>query len=335
MLTIRLLLLALVCSAVVLPVVAEEEIRDAYANEIGEPIWVTDTHTYEEVKEGTASDNFKPNPYLDKQTHTTTTINTEKEKSYQLGKDEQLYSRVEEASASEPEIESHTDYTTEKLENGTMVKKTTTKTVRRSRSKIIKTVRKFWKDEGVIVSIQELIMDFAKYFGSDLSEDDYKLFNAIAYTDPVSAKIEYEYFQTSTENLRDSLRKATRLFSAVLTENDLIEMEEDIKKCKDGAYVKTLDTSGNEQNTAALWEIHAEVFMATCGGRVPAHQLFAYSASKQGIYQPKKYSEPNAATIDRVITNWLYKHIFNLFTCTNAQYKAPFSSTTQSTSRAL
>ena len=49
----------------------------------------------------------------------------------------------------------------------------------------------------------------------------------------------------------------------------------------------------------------------------PGVQIFSWSGSKTGGWNPGMYSEPNAETIDALMTQWLYRNLYLLVTCQN------------------
>lgn len=245
------------------------------------------------------------------------------EKSYQLGKNEELLKCWEETDGVKPITKTVTEIVNTILPDGRLSNKTITRQVTINHSLKVKQVKKFWTTKYNLKSVTSLIAGFTKKYAQELSDAELALFNSIALTDNNQFESKYNYVQVKECFLEPVLRKVLKVFRTPLCEDDIKYLASEIRECKNEAIVRILDTRSIEVDREDAWTVCLEVFFATCGKDIPAVQLFTWSGCKSGAYQKGLCSKPNRGTIDAIITKWLARQIYLLFTCKDVPVKRP------------
>ena len=238
-----------------------------------------------------------------------------KENSYKLQLGEELVSE-EVIEGSGPKSQTVKEVVTVVLPDGRIEQKTLTKTLTASPSKVVKTVKKYWSKSVKLDVVLEVVKAFGAKNGQELTEDQLALFNALAAVDGNKYYSKYEYLQVPIEKLGAALQAATAHFIRVPTQEELDTIELAIRNCESNEPVtRVLNTDFGEIKTATKWKINTEILFSTCGKGKPGVQIFGWSGSKIGGWNPGMFSEPNAETVDALMTQWLYRNLYLLVTC--------------------
>lgn len=245
------------------------------------------------------------------------------EPSYQAGKDEVVLKCWEETDKIDPVTTTCVEVESTILPDGRLVNRTITRQVTINHSIKVKEIKKFWTKKYNLLSVTSLIAGFTKKYAQELTDNELALFNSIAVTDGNEFESNYNYVQAEEKYLDVVLRKVLKVFKTPLCEDDIKYLLNEIKECKKEAVVRLLDTRSIEVDREDSWTVCLEVFFATCGKEIPAVQLFAWSGCKSGAYHKGLCSKPNRATVDTIITKWLARQIYLLFTCKDVPVKKP------------
>ena len=238
-----------------------------------------------------------------------------KENSYKLQLGEELVSE-EVLEGSGPKSQTVKEVVTVVLPDGRIEQKTITKTITASPSKVVKTVKKYWSKSVKLDVVLEVVKAFGAKNGQELTEDQLTLFNALAAVDGNKYYSKYEYLQVPIEKLGAALQAATSHFIRIPTQEELDTIELAIRNCESNEPVtRVLNTDFGEIKTATKWKINTEILFSTCGKGKPGVQIFGWSGSKIGGWNPGMFSEPNAETVDALMTQWLYRNLYLLVTC--------------------
>ena len=205
------------------------------------------------------------------------------------------------------------------LPDGRRIKVKTTRTVTVTKSKVIRRVRRYWNSSISLASVKPLVIAFADVYGRELNQTQLDLFNTIATTDDTSSLTwNYNYVQIRLENLKKTLKAITEIFYSPLDQSELDSLEAVIRNCTE-PVVTNINTDAGESYTASGWTVRVEALFSTCGKGKPGVQLVTYAAVKSGGWvSPAYFSVPNSKTVDNIITQWLFRHLGLLFTCTDA-----------------
>jgi hypothetical protein len=270
---------------------------------------------------GSTKDDFHEATDVVRTKESTTKQSRVYEDSYRLKPGEDLLDCIEKTDGIAPVMDTCTDYVNECLPDGRIVNKTITRKVCVNKSLKIKKVRKYWTKKYNLASVTSIIAGFTKKFAPELSDAELALFNSIAITDANEFQSDYNYVQVKEKDLEPVLRKVLKVFKTPLCEDDVRHLQHELKECKEEAIVKILDTKPIEVDTEDAWTVCFEVFFATCGKNVPAVQMFAWSGCKSGAYHKRLCNPNNRAIVDKIITKWLARQIYLLFTCKDAPEK--------------
>lgn len=175
-----------------------------------------------------------------------------------------------------------------------------------------------WDQEQNLRGVTEVIAKFAETYGSELSSDDYTLFNNIATTRTDKYWSEYNYWEVKKSQLERAIRAISKTYRSAINQRDVDYLAEAIRESKSGYVVATLKSDSIDRNTADGWDIHAEMFAATISKDSDKVQFFAWSSSKSGVYVPGRYSEFNKRTVSNTIKRWLFAHVGLLVQCKNS-----------------
>lgn len=272
---------------------------------------------------GMTSDDWHEKTDVIRTSDTTKETKVDYEKSYQLKDGECLISEMTRTDGVKPEVKTVVEYCNDILPNGSIINKTITRTVAVDYSKKCKKIRRYWTKSYNLTSVASLVAGFTKKYALELTDAELALFNSIAVTDGNELESKYNYVQVKEEFLEPTLRKVLQVFKTPLCEADIKALANEIGECKDEAIVKILDTRPIEVDREDLWTVCLEVFFATCGKEIPAVQMFAWSGCKSGAYHKGLCSRGNRDVIDKIITRWLARHIYLLFTCKDVPVKEP------------
>jgi hypothetical protein len=270
---------------------------------------------------GRTSDDWHEATDIVRERTTTTKRQQILEDSYQLKCGEDLLDCVEKTDGIAPVMDTCVEYVNEVMPDGRIVNKTITRKVCVNKSLKIKKVRKYWTKKYNLTSVSSIIAGFTKKFATELSDSELALFNSIAITDGNEFESEYNYVQVKEKDLEPVLRKVLKVFKTPLCEDDIRHLMYELKECKDEAIVKILDTKPIEVHTSDSWKVCFEVFFATCGKNIPAVQMFAWSGCKSGAFHKNLCNPKNSKIVDQIITRWLARQIYLLFTCKDAPEK--------------
>lgn len=207
------------------------------------------------------------------------------------------------------------------LADGRVERVKVTKTIYVTKTTTIRTVRKFWNSTVNVDSVKPVILAFTDVYGRELNETQLNLFNYIAATDNQGAyEFNYNYVQVRQENLRKTLKAITDIFYTPLNQGDLNNLEIKIRTCENNEPIAlNINTDAGESYNADGWLVRVEAFFATCANGKPGVQLASWAATKSGGWsEPENFSEPNVRTVDDIITQYLFRAMNLLFTCTDA-----------------
>jgi len=214
-----------------------------------------------------------------------------------------------------------TEWVDRVLPDGRIQKVQVTRTIRVTKSTTIKTVRKFTTSSTNVDSIKPVIVAFTDIYGQELTEDQLTLFNYIAATDNQGAyDFKYNYVQVRQEHLRKTLNAITDIFYAVPSQADLDNFEVLIRTCANNEpVVVNVNTDAGESYTAEGWTVRVDALFSTCANNKPGVQLATWSSTKTGGWAaPDRFTQPNSESVDKIITQWLFRALHLLFTCTDA-----------------
>lgn len=272
---------------------------------------------FEGNRTGESEDDYNENSDVARTSKTENRTWSAKENSYKVQLGEELVSE-EVIEGPGPKSQTVKEVINVVLPDGRIEQKTITKTITASPSKVVKTVKKYWSKSVTLDVVLEVVKAFATKNGQPLTADQLTLFNTMAAVDGNKYYSVYEYLQVKTEKLGSALKAATAHFIRVPTQAELDTIELAIRNCESNEPVtRILNTDFGEIKTSTVWKINAEILFATCGKNKPGVQIFSWSASKTGGWNPGMYSEPNAETIDALMTQWLYRNLYLLVTCQN------------------
>lgn len=267
---------------------------------------------------GSTKDDFHENTDVVRFSNETHNSWDENQAQKELDKNEDLLGDIVEGELSPPPVVV-VEWIDKVLPDGRMVKVKTTRVVKVTKSKIIRRVRRYWNSSISLASVKPIIISFTNVYGKELNQTQLDLFNHIATTDEEGHfKFNYNYVQVRLEHLRATLKAITDIFYTPLSQCDLDSLEATIRNCTD-PVVTTMNTDAGESYTASGWTVRFEALFSTCGKGKPGVQLVTYAASKSGGWVcPSAFSVPNSHTVDAIITQWLIRHLYLLFTCTDA-----------------
>lgn len=279
---------------------------------------------YTQTQTGKTEDDFHEKTDIIRTEEATKTLNdTTSRKEVSLKEGEVIWESLEEDQGIDPNETQELVTYFDEIIDGRLVRTKKVKTVQVGKSKITNRVRRFWSKQMEVKSVKLIINQFVSTYGSELSDDEYTLLNAITSSDGNRLTSNYNYLQIKKESLHSTLQQITKDFVSQPSQEDLDKIELQINECKDGAVVSYMNTDKAETHTPTAWTVAAEVLIATCDPTLPALQLYTFSGSKSGNYVPNMYSEPNSEVVDKLITRWLFSHIGLMFRCTKSPTRPP------------
>lgn len=271
------------------------------------------------TRSGSTQDDFHEDTDVIRTRNTSTKVTVDNEKSHQLNGTETLIDEREEDDLNPPVPKVVTETIPVTNPDGTITLTTVTRTILVRESKKIKRVRSLRNR----TTIRESLGPFADAEAADLTDNELKLFNAIATTDANRFYSQYNYVELKTTSLRAQLESVVSVFHAALGGPELDSMYASILAgCQQkAAFYHVLDTSAFETHTATAWTVWAEVLMVACSKDGKSVQLLAWSSNKSGGWHKGTYSHPNDETVDRLVTRWLFKNLVKMFFCPSAPPK--------------
>jgi succinate dehydrogenase flavin-adding protein (antitoxin of CptAB toxin-antitoxin module) len=278
---------------------------------------VTTVNAKETFTEGGTEDDFHEDSdveQIEEESETKRLVN--KENSYQLKQDEKLESVFDVDNKVPVKTETKVETVTYIGEDGKVHEKQVTRTYNIYETVKVKRVKKFWTETLNLKSVRDVIVEYVKNQAPELSDEELKLFNTIAYTDGIKFESRYNYFQVKEDDLSLELfSSALEIYKTKLSQEEIAKFLQRIKACDDNFILEVINEKEAEVFSSSAWTVVVQIFAATCGKEIPALQIMAWVASKSGSYKPGQYSESNAATVDRIISKFLLANLGLLFTC--------------------
>ena len=156
-----------------------------------------------------------------------------------------------------------------------------------------------------------------KSHGAALTENDLTLFNTIASTE--GNRLESDYKQLSVgpnQDLVSALKEAQKLFHGGLASESITTLATEIKECKSGYVCRIMSPDAITFYRQDRWQIGIQILIIVCS--TPTIQIFAWKGSKVGSFNKGFYSEPNADTLQRIVSGWFLEYLGTLFGCSEA-----------------
>lgn len=175
-----------------------------------------------------------------------------------------------------------------------------------------------WEGEHKSTDATELVLQFSKVHGKELSFDEYSVLNNLVTTPDKRYWHQYNYWRVRRDQIEKALSAITVTFSSKISNRDVKYFAKLINECKDGYVSAIVNSTELDVNNADTWDIHAEMLVATCSEDNEKIQLFGWSGSKRGGYLPGAYSDSNAEAVSDHIKRWLFAHAGLLVQCTES-----------------
>ena len=310
----HIILLGLLATAI-LAKAAPKTVTKRHRQDNGET--VTEINAEETFKEGATEDDFNEDTDIEQiQEESETKRLVNQETSYQLKQDEKLDSVFSVDNKVPVKTETKTETVTFIGEDGKVHEKQVTRTYNIYETVKVKRVKKFWTETMDLKSVRDVIVAFVKQQAPELSDDELRLFNTIAYTDGVKFESRYNYFQVKEADLTLELfAAALEVYKTKLSQEEITKFLQRIQACEEEFVLEVINEKEAEVFSSTAWTVVVQIFAATCGKDIPALQVMSWAASKSGSYKPGQYSESNAATVDRIVSKFLLANLGLLFTC--------------------
>lgn len=278
---------------------------------------VNEVNAEETFKEGATEDDWNEDTDVEQiEEESQTKRLVKQEDSYQLKQDEKLESVFSVDNKTPVKTETKVETVTFIGEDGKVHEKQVTRTYNIYETVKVKRVKKFWTETLNLKSVRDVIVEYVKQQAPELTDDELKLFNTIAYTDGIKFESRYNYFQVKEEDLTIELfSSALEIYKTKLSQEEIFKFLQRIKACDQDFILEVINEKEAEVFSSSAWTVVVQIFAATCGKDIPALQIMAWAASKSGSYKPGQYSEANAATIDRIVSKFLLANLGLLFTC--------------------
>ena len=312
--TIQILLLALLATAIIAKA-APKTVTKHHKQDNGET--VTEVNAEEVFKEGATEDDFNEDTDVEQiQEEEDTTKLVKQEDSYKLQQNEKLVEVFDVDNKVPIKTETKTETVTFIGEDGKVHEKQVTRTYNIYETVKVKRVKKFWSETFNLKSVRDVVVAFVQKQAPELSDDELKLFNTIAYTDGVKFESRYNYFQVKEEDLTEELfAAALEVYKTKLSQEEQFKFLQRIRSCEEEFVLEVINEKEAEVFSSTAWTVVVQIFAATCGKDIPALQVLAWAAAKSGSYKPGQYSESNAGTVDTIVSKFLLANLGLLFTC--------------------
>jgi predicted HNH restriction endonuclease len=237
------------------------------------------------------------------------------EKTYQLSAEEILEEEYE-INATVPKETKTWEEKETLIVDGKTVERVVTKSYAIYDSVKVRRIKTFWKRSDKLDTVKPLAIKFAAKYGQRLTEQEIALFNQIAVTDGIKFESKYNYFQFKHgDQLERALRAALEVYATKLPDLEVSKLYSRIESCQDGAIAEIVNSDAAETHSENQWTVITQVFLATCKPQFPVVQVLTWYGAKSGGYKAGKWSQANAATVDRIITKFLNAQLGLIFTC--------------------
>lgn len=278
---------------------------------------INEINAEETFKEGGTEDDFNEDSdveQIEEESETQRLVN--QEDSYQVKQDEKLESVFSVDNKVPVKTETKVETVTYIGEDGRVHEKQVTRTYNIYETVKVKRVKKFWTETLNLKSVRDVVVEYVRQQAPELTDDELRLFNTIAYTDGIKFESRYNYFQVKEEDLTMELfASALEIYKTKLSQEEIFKFLQRIKACEADFVLEVINEKEAEVFSSSAWTVVVQIFAATCGKDIPALQVMAWAASKSGSYKPGQYSESNAATIDTIVSKFLLANLGLLFTC--------------------
>lgn len=218
-----------------------------------------------------------------------------------------------------PEWDSTTENRLE-MRDGKLVNVTVTKKQKVDKHTKVQKVKRIIHSQYKISDALSIVKAYGQEVGQPLTKLELELFNTIGITNGNKFSMQYDVQQIKLDELRDTLRHLSKIFSVKLDEDDIQDWANQIEtQCPEGYLAFPLDTTDLDNHRPDHWEVRTELLIVTCGNedKTPVHgyQLFAWAAQKEGTFRKGQYSEPNAKTLQDLMRRWLFTNMQSMVDC--------------------
>jgi predicted HNH restriction endonuclease len=300
---IQLVLLGLIATAVLAK--AHKQVLDSGKTE----------DVKEQIHQGETEDDYNEASDVAKSSTETKDVKITGEKTYQLSAEEILEEEYE-INATVPKETKTWEEKETLIVDGKTVERVVTKSYAIYDSVKVRRIKTFWKRSDKLDTVKPLAIKFAAKYGQRLTEQEIALFNQIAVTDGIKFESKYNYFQFKHgDQLERALRAALEVYATKLPDLEVSKLYSRIESCQDGAIAEVVNSDAAETHSQNQWTVITQVFLATCKPQFPVVQVLTWYGAKSGGYKAGKWSQANAATVDRIITKFLNAQLGLIFTC--------------------